>query len=240
MNIDQLKEEIEHLKEEKYFLLKLINHDIRSPFNRIFALLHLFELEAEGASLQQKEYIDSMYFSILSGLEMIQNLRDMREIDAGHIQVDKHEFDLIDMITKAIRSYSKQIELKHLDLLTELLPAPFTVTTDEYLLQRVIENVLSNAVKFSKDGKNIAVTLQHKNGDVFIEIQDAGEGIRQNEEHLLFEKFKKTSSLATGGEGSLGLGLYNARFFIEKLNGDLRLNRNGKPGASFIIRVPVK
>ncbi len=240
MDINQLKSEIEQLKDEKYFLLKLINHDIRSPFNRVFALLHLFELESEGATEQQKEYIDSMYFSILSGLEMIQNLRDMREIDAGRIQVDAHEFDLINTIYKAIRSYSKQIELKKLNLITELPPDAIMTDTDEYLLQRVLENVLSNAVKFSKNGKDIIVSLQQKNKDILIEIQDMGEGIKQNEEHLLFEKFKKASSVATGGEGSLGLGLYNARFFIEKLNGEITLNRNGKPGTSFIIRLPQK
>ena len=240
MNIDQLKSEIEQLKEEKYFLLKIINHDIRSPFNRVFALLQLFELESGNAAAQQKEYINSMYFSILSGLEMIQNLRDMREIDAGRITADQHEFNLINMIRKAIRTYSKQIELKQLNIETDLPANELTVITDEYLLQRVVESVLSNAVKFSKKDKDITVRLSGEKGRFFIEIQDLGEGIKKAEEHLLFEKFKKGSAVATGGEGSLGLGLYNARFFIKQLRGDLRLNRNNKPGTSFIISFPVE
>ena len=65
MNIDELKAELTQLKDEKYHLLKLINDDIRSSFNRIFALLQLFEMENGETSIQQKEYIDSMYFSIL-------------------------------------------------------------------------------------------------------------------------------------------------------------------------------
>ena len=91
MHIDELTAELKQLKDEKYHLLKLVNHDIRSPFNRIFALLQLFEMESGEVSDQQKEYLDSMYLSILSGLEMIQNLRDMREIDAENIESQREK-----------------------------------------------------------------------------------------------------------------------------------------------------
>ena len=105
MNIDELKSELDQIKNEKYNLLKLINHDIRSPFNRVFALLQLFEMESKEISGIQKEYIDSMYLSLLGGLEMITNLRDMREIDAGNIEIENQKFDLVPIIQKAIRTF---------------------------------------------------------------------------------------------------------------------------------------
>lgn len=240
MNIDELKSELDQLKDEKYNLLKLVNHDIRSPFNRIFALLQLFEMESNEISSRQKEYLDLMYLSILSGLEMIRNLRDMREIDAGNIEIDKTEFDLVNTIQKAIRSFFKQIELKKLKIISELSIEKAPLISDEYYVQRVIENVLSNAIKFSTEKKEIIVRLKNNDTEFLIEIQDFGDGIKQDEEELLFKKFKKLSNIASGGEGSLGLGLYNTAYFLERLNGSITLNRNDKNGSSFIVRLPIK
>lgn len=240
MNNDELKLELAQLKAEKYKLLKLINHDIRSPLNRVFALVQLFEMESSEVSNQQKEYLDAIYLSILSGLEMIRNLRDMREIDAENIEMDQTAFDLVNTIQKAIRSFSKQSEIKKLKIKFEKSTEETKSFSDEYYVQRVIENVLSNAIKFSKEEKDIIVRLKNGEKGFVVEIQDFGDGIKQEEENLLYKKFEKLSSIASGGEGSLGLGLYNAHYFLNKLNGSISLNRNGELGSSFIIQLPNK
>ena len=239
MHIDELTAELKQLKDEKYHLLKLVNHDIRSPFNRIFALLQLFEMESGEFSDQQKEYLDSMYLSILSGLEMIQNLRDMREIDAGNIELDNTAYDLVPIIHKSIRTFSKQIELKNLKIETEIEDEPMPIFNDEYYTQRVIENVFSNAVKFSKQGKEISVKIRKTDKVIEILIQDSGKGVAQEEESLLYKKFTKLSAIATGGEGSIGLGLYNTLYFLNKLNGKIILQRNEQRGSLFIIQLPI-
>lgn len=240
MNNDELKLELAQLKAEKYKLLKLINHDIRSPLNRVFALVQLFEMESSEVSNQQKEYLDAIYLSILSGLEMIRNLRDMREIDAENIEMDQTDFDLVNTIQKAIRSFSKQSEIKKLKIKFEKSTEETKSFSDEYYVQRVIENVLSNAIKFSKEEKDIIVRLKNGEKGFVVEIQDFGDGIKQEEENLLYKKFEKLSSIASGGEGSLGLGLYNTHYFLNKLNGSISLNRNGELGSSFIIQLPNK
>ncbi len=239
MQTDQLKSELQKLKDEKYHLLKLINHDIRSPFNRLFALLQLLELDSTDLSDQQNEYLDSMYLSILSGLEMIQNLRDMREIDAGHIEITTAEVLLDDLIIGSIRTFSKQCEIKKITINPGKEGEGIKVNTDGYYLQRVIENVLSNAIKFSKEGKEVLVKSRIQDSSIQVEIQDFGEGIKPAEEPMLFTKFKKLSSFATGGEGSLGLGLYNAMSFMKMMKGTIEINRNNQLGTCFIISVPI-
>jgi signal transduction histidine kinase len=238
MNTEEIKAELQQLKEEKYHLLKLINHDIRSPFNRLFALLQLFELESGELSDQQNEYLDSMYLSILSGLEMIQNLRDMRELDAGHVEITPSEVNVGEIVGSSIRTFSKQVELKKLEINTDAPANEYLVVTDGYYLQRVVENVLSNAIKFSREGKPIEVKILNETPSLKITIRDFGEGIKHEEEKMLFQKFKKLSSFATGGEGSLGLGLYNAMAFIKMMHGDILLNRDVQPGTSFTIFIP--
>lgn len=240
MTIDELKAELTQLKDEKYHLLKLINHDIRSPFNRIYALLQLFEMENGKATSQQKEYIDSMYLSILSGLEMIQNLRDMREIDAGNVDVENTSVDLVQIVQKSIRTFSKQLELKRIKINADFIDANVTIETDDYYVQRIIENVLSNAIKFSKHGKEVNIKIYKTVNEIEISIQDFGEGIKPDEEHLLYQKFKKLSSLASGGEGSLGLGLCNTVFFLGKLKGTISLKRTQDPGSTFVIKLPIE
>lgn len=239
MNIDDLKSELDQIKEEKYNLLKLINHDIRSPFNRVFALLQLFEMESEGASDMQKNYINSMYISVLSGLEMITNLRDMREIDAGNIVIENKKFDLVTTLNRALRSFSNQIEIKKIAIRTELDIDSAHINLDEYYVQRIIENVISNAVKFSKEGKEITMKLV-KDTDVYrLEVIDAGDSIKDDEEHMLYGKFKKLSTNATGGEGCLGLGLHNTQYFLSKMNGKIHFRRNENVGTTFIIELPI-
>lgn len=240
MNFDELISELDQVKEEKYNLLKLINHDIRSPFNRVFALLQLFEMESKEVSDNQRDYIDSMYISLLSGLEMITNLRDMREIDAGHIEVDKSEFNLIDVIQKSIRTFSKQTEIKKQRIKAQLLDDEALIFSDEYYVQRVIENVISNSIKFSNEDKEIIVKLSKHDASYSIEIQDFGEGIKEEEEHLLFAKFKKLSSHASSGEGCLGLGLHNALYFLNKLNGSISLKKNDQLGSTFVVELPIQ
>lgn len=240
MNIEELTFELNQIKEEKYNLLKLVNHDIRSPFNRIFALLQLFEMESKEVSGIQREYIDSMYISLLSGLEMITNLRDMREIDAGNIVIDRNHFDLINIIQKSIRTFSKQTEVKKLSIITHLSIKAAPIFSDEYFVQRIIENVLSNAIKYSKPGKEIIISVNENEENYLVEIRDFGDGIKEEEEHLLFEKFKKLSSIASGGEGCIGLGLHNTLFFINKLNGSIKLKRDAQPGSIFSIELPKK
>jgi signal transduction histidine kinase len=238
MNIEEITSELQTLKEEKYHLLKLINHDIRSPFNRIFALLQLFELDSGELTPQQEEYMNSMYLSILSGLEMIQNLRDMREIDAGNILISNDSIHLPEILKNAIRSFSKQMELKKIDVKIVSVADDVEIVSDGYYLQRVVENVLSNAIKFSKSGKEVLINAKCADGACLIEITDFGEGIKQNEAHMLFQKFKKLSSFATGGEGSLGLGLHNTRAIITMMSGNIFRNENVSQGASFVISIP--
>ena len=179
MGVDELKSELQELKDEKYHLLKLINHDVRSPFNRLFALLQLLELDGDDFSDQQVEYIDSMYLSILSGLEMIQNLRDMREIDAGFVEISKATFELDELISGAMRSFSKQIELKKINV--NLIPeqSGISLESDSYYLQRVFENLFSNALKFSKIGTEVTVSSEVVDESVIIKIRNFGEGIKQ-------------------------------------------------------------
>ncbi|NJN28468.1 MAG: HAMP domain-containing histidine kinase [Cyclobacteriaceae bacterium] len=240
MDLADLQAQISALKEEKYQLLKLVNHDIRSPFNRIFALLQLFEMEATDISGQQRAYLDSMILSILSGLEMITNLRDMREIDAGNVVVEKTELDILPLLHRCMRTFSKQMELKKITIEIKASDDEIIILSDEFYVQRVIENVLSNAVKFSRLGKKVHVELLKTDKGVEIYVEDAGEGIKVEEEYLLFQKFKKLSNVASGGEGCLGLGLYNTTYFLQKLGGGISLIRKEDAGSTFMITLPAK
>jgi K+-sensing histidine kinase KdpD len=239
MKLAEIESELKAMKDEKYHLLKLINHDIRSPFNRLYALLQLFELDSEKISPQQTEYLNSMYLSILSGLEMIQNLRDMRDIDAGNVQISNTDIRVDEIVQNAVRAFSKQLEIKNITVKVESLEDCSVILADSYYLQRIIENVLSNAVKFSRLGKEIWIRGYGSATEYNIAITDSGEGVKKDEANLLFQKFKKLSSFATGGEGSLGLGLHNAMSFAKLMNANISLRSEVQQGASFVIALPV-
>ncbi len=237
IEIENLNKVIEALKEEKYSLLKIISHDIRSPFNRLYALLQLFEMESENISEQQHQYINSMYLSLLSGLEMIQNLKDLREIDFESIEVHQETIPFSELIKDVLRIFSQRIQLKGQSVNYEVNENN-SVYGDPFLIGRILESLISNALKFSKSEKGIKIIYQAFDDNFEIIIKDYGEGIKPQEESMLFQRFSKLSSIATGGEGSLGLGLYNARFFAGLMGGDVFYKRPNEMGSEFILRLP--
>ena len=235
---EKLKLEIEALKKEKFSLLKIISHDIRSPFNRLFALLQLFEMESKEPSDAQRQYTDSMYLSLLSGLEMIQNLKDLRELDFNTLEIHQEEKPVNEIFHNIIRTFSQRMQLKNQTIAYDESSA-LKVKGDAFLIGRIIENLVSNALKFSPPGKETKVICQVSADNFEIAVRDDGVGIKPEEEPMLFKKFSKLSSIATGGEGSLGLGLYNAQHFAKLMQGDILFKRTNKRGAEFVLQLPV-
>jgi signal transduction histidine kinase len=177
-----------------------------------------------------------MYLSILSGLEMIQNLRDMREIDAGKIKFDKEQVELISTIDKLIRSFSQRLEIKKLNISFDHNLKQAYISGDGYYVSRILENLISNAIKFSKTYAKITVLLNANDKGYEVVVKDTGEGIKEEEEPFLFQKFKKLSTVSTGGEGSVGLGLYNAAYFANKMRASISLRRAREMGSSFVVQ----
>jgi signal transduction histidine kinase len=112
------------------------------------------------------------------------------------------------------------------------------MTTDSLLLSRILDNLLTNAIKFSDVGKNIYLNILPEKNSVVISLRDEGPGISEDDQKIMFKMFQKLSAKATGKESSNGLGLSIIKVLVDKLKGEIEVNSELGVGTEFRIKLP--
>ena len=114
------------------------------------------------------------------------------------------------------------------------------IDTDCNYFSHIIENLISNAIKFTHTGKTVEVTLEKKEKSVRVHVKDEGQGIKHEELHLLFHQFEKLSARPTAGEYSTGLGLSIAREYAQILRGSIEVESEWGLGSTFTLVIPIE
>ena len=234
MDLAQLKAEIARLTMENEALLKLASHDMRSPLNKIFALVNLIKMTDDPLSQEQQDYLQSMEAILSDGLHRMRNLMDLRAIENEEIKAHWQPFDIAALLNKLVREHQPIAHRKNITL--SLRAESLTTMSDKLILSRIVDQLLSNAVKFSPLGSEIELLLHAGDNDYIISIFDGGYGISDTEQDELFKKFKVLSTPTTGGETKTGLGLFIAQFNAKRLGG--KISYDNMNGSQFIIDLP--
>jgi signal transduction histidine kinase len=221
---------------EKQQIISVVSHDLKGPFNRIFALIQLMTLSTENLSEDQKEYLGKMHQIVADGLSMIRNLLDNRRLDEKEIDFVPENINLSLLISLLVKNYKTLAEKKRIELFLET-PKQLFIVIDKLYLNRVIENLISNALKFSPPDSAIHITVKSENGLIEIRIKDEGPGISKADQKMLFQKYNRLTARPTGGESSTGLGLYIVKTIVDKMGGDVYCESEEGRGATFVVRL---
>jgi signal transduction histidine kinase len=116
--------------------------------------------------------------------------------------------------------------------------SPVNVIVDSNVMVQVVENLVSNAVKYSPPGKSIFVRLTQSPDSVRLEVQDEGPGLSAEDQSKLFGKFARLSAKPTGGEHATGLGLSIVKRMVEAMNGKVWCQSEAGKGATFVVQLP--
>lgn len=224
------------LNAEKQQIISVVSHDLKGPFNRIFALIQLMTISAENLQEDQKEYLGKMHQIVADGLTMIRNLLDNRRLDEKEIDFVPERINVSLLISLLIKNYKTLAEKKKIQLFLEV-PQQLFIVTDKLYFNRIIENLLSNALKFSPHESSIHVTLKADNGQIEIRIRDEGPGISAEDQKGLFQKYNRLTARPTGAESSTGLGLYIVKTIVDKLGGEVFCESETGKGATFVVRL---
>jgi signal transduction histidine kinase len=165
-----------------------------------------------------------MYHSLASGMEMVKNLHDIRSLDQDQISVVKEDISLIPLIEKVVQGFQKLAGLKSIHISFEKGSLNPEVNTDSYLLEKILSNILSNAIKYPEEGTEVKIKLEQRGEEIIIIIEDGGPGIPESEILMVFEKYTKLSPKPSMGESTTGLGMYLAKNFVELIDGKLEIN----------------
>lgn len=231
---------LKELNREKDQVIGIVSHDLKSPLNRVFALTNLIKMTGENLTEDQLEYIDKIQIVVREGLSLIRNMLDIRAIEEQKIELNKTEIDIRDLLSDLIKEYEWIAIKKDVTLELKFSMSEEVILSDRQYLKRIFENILTNAIKYTRLGSKVVINLydEEKPGYFTGSIQDYGYGIKKKEMHKLFQKYTILSSQATGGESSNGLGLSIVKSLVEKLEGKVWCETTDGKGSTFFVTLP--
>lgn len=238
-DVKKRTEELLKLNQEKNEILGIAAHDLKNPLSNIKMLAKIILEDTEIQREEVEEFTNDILTASERMFELIKNLLDVNKIEQGRIDLAPENFDLAETVKNEIKSFyeaahNKNIELIFDDIEEEL---PF-VYADQGKALQIIDNLVSNAVKYSPYNKRVWIGLYQTEDKVCFYVKDEGPGISEEDQKKLFGKFARLTAQPTGGEHSTGLGLSIVKKLTELMNGDVWCESSLGEGAKFILSLP--
>jgi len=234
---------LEEIVKQKNEFFGVVVHDLKNPIGNIKLLAEFLIDEGNYSHAEINEFKKYIIESADISLELVTQLLDYAAIEQGKITLNISDFDINSETERIIRLYKmktmqKGIEVKYKNELRSNI-----VKTDRNAIVQIIDNLFSNAIKFSPEEKNIMIRLINEENDedkfLKIEIKDEGPGFSDQDRKKLFKQFSKLSARPTAGEHSSGLGLSIVKKLVDSLKGTVECESEKGNGASMLVRVPL-
>lgn len=232
-------ERLEYINREKTELLSIVAHDLKNPLAVIIGMADAIVAGAEnGFSHENYERIATDIIGVSERMvKLISNLLNAQAIEDGKLALNIIALNVVPIIALDIQELQIPASQKNIQIVLTADGEP-QVAVDEVWFHHVIANLVSNAVKYSPEGKTVHVRIQTLEKNVQIRVQDDGPGISAEEQSRLFQRFEKLSTRPTAGENSSGLGLSTVKKLIELMKGRVWCESSVGHGATFIIELP--
>ncbi|WP_291285614.1 ATP-binding protein [Flavobacterium sp.] len=220
-------------------LISTVSHDLKTPLSTIVGYSEL--LGNSDVNTKQSYFIKNIKNSSEYITQLVQDLLDFSQIEAGKITIEKVPFllpEVIDEVAKSIQTVYKQ---KNIDLIINVDDKLGTrIVGDPFRLKQILSNIIGNAYKFTEEGFiKISAYITENNDFFVVSIQDSGIGIEKGNQQLVFEEFAQANENIEKKYGGTGLGLSICQKIISILGGNLRLESTFGKGSTFQIQLPL-
>lgn len=230
------EEEVERMK---FDFVSMASHELKTPLTSIIGYLSVFINENKGKIEREAlELLDKSFVSARSLLTLVENLLSVNKIEREQLSVVIGPNDYQSILNKAIEDLQNQAKLKNITLTFKSSPLP-KVLLDPIRVVEVINNLISNAIKYSSSGGRIDVTVESRPTEVITTVSDTGVGIPKEAIPHLFSKFFRVSNTLQKAEKGTGLGLFIAKSIIEKLSGKIWVESEVGKGSKFHFSLPL-
>jgi len=243
--ITRQNNQLRKLNDDKNTFLSIAAHDLRNQVNVVWGFSKfIIEKYEQFNDNEILDFINDIKNASTDMQKIISDMIDINALDEKRLVYQFEKFDLSEIIQEVIESFSEKAEKKSIKIFSENHNQKLIFAV-KFRTKQVFENLLSNALKFSRTNKKIRILysdILHKNGHkaIRVEIKDEGPGIKENEFGLLFTKKAKMSALASNNEASTGLGLAISKGLIEGMDGKIWCESEYGHGSSFFTELPVE
>jgi signal transduction histidine kinase len=229
-------EQLRSLNDEKNELIQIVSHDLRSPLNQIKGLASIVKMinpKLNEETLNSINLIDDL---VDRQRDMITKILDTNAIEANKSNYQITQICVNELIDEVYSTLQIVADNKSIDLRLNLAGSDPCIQADRTYLIKVLENLISNAIKFSKERTEVEINTKSIDNRIEISVQDQGPGISEGDMKFLFERYTKLSAKPTGDEESSGLGLSIAKKYVEAMNGKIWCESEVGKGAKFFLR----
>lgn len=239
LELKHARERLREMNDEKNEFMGIVAHDLRSPLGTINGFAELILDDSQASRAEVEDSARRICDTATRMAEMVQNLLDANRIERGEMELHLVPTDLGALVASVVESQRPRATAKSQALHLDTGTGPLTGLVDPSVTVQVIENLVSNAVKYSPPGKNIFVRLRPEGAVVRCGVQDEGPGLSAEDQKKLFGKFARLSAKPTGGEAATGLGLSIVKRMVEAMNGEVWCESDLGRGATFVVELPV-
>jgi signal transduction histidine kinase len=226
------------LDEQKNKFLGMAAHDLRNPLTSIIGFSQLL-LNTPLDENSKQEFLNIIHQVSNEMLFTLNDLLDISVIESGKFDLHVKEHDLVELIAYRIRLITLTAQQKNIQIQTQL-PEKLLLFFDRDRIGQVIDNLVSNGIKYSPKNTTIRVQLFIEEKQVKISVFDEGVGIPLDKQHRLFGHFSKLGSKPTGGEKSTGLGLAIVKRIVEAHGGNVGVMSEPNKGSCFFFALPLE
>jgi signal transduction histidine kinase len=226
------------LNNEKNEFLGIAAHDLKNPLVAIKGFGEIIQQDEDLTRDDLEEFAGTIVESSERMFDIITSLLDINKIEEGRVNVKYEDVFANEIIRTLIKQNIESAKKKNIEIIFTPLDKDEVFQTDKTLVSQVLDNFLSNAIKFSPMGKPVELSIENKKDYLIFEVKDNGPGLSDEDKSNLFKKFAKLSARPTAGEHSTGLGLSISKKITEMLGGDIIVESEIGNGAKFKIKLP--
>lgn len=230
------KEKAEEANRLKSAFVSNMSHEIRTPLNAIVGFSSLL-IESSDFTEEQKEYATIIQTNSDLLLQLISDILDVSRLESGKLQLNNEWCELVNHCQNMITLINRN-KMMDVDIKLQMPQKPYMLYTDPLRLQQIIVNLLNNALKFTPNGGCIVLDYEVDEVDkcLLFSVTDTGSGIPEDKQGLVFQRFEKLNEFVQG----TGLGLSICKLTIQRMGGDIWIDKNYKNGARFVFSHPIR
>lgn len=235
-----ISREVESDKLKDNFI-KSVSHELKTPLTAIKGYSDLLRMiYASKPDEREAEFIGAIDDNVGDLLNIIQQVLDLSQIDAGELGIDQEPVNLRDLVVEEAEKWAEKMEEKELSFSVHLPDEPVWVEGDWSRLAQVVHNLLSNANRYTLPGGGVEISLKQENGRGRIEVKDTGVGISREDQRFLFTRFfRAIHEESTYEVSGAGLGLHISKAIVEAHNGEMWFESELNRGSAFSFAIPV-
>ncbi|MFN0049170.1 MAG: ATP-binding protein [Cytophagales bacterium] len=236
VQLENRNKRLNALNDEKNHLIKILAHDLRSPISHVEGISQLLLHQGTNLTEEQKKHLNLILNASMRLNKMIANILDIDAIENERVNIFLEKIDVVETTKNIIDSFASTANRKKIIIHFLPLETQSFIKADMLLYTEIIENLVSNAIKFSSESKSIFVAVKNDNDWISISVKDEGPGLSNEDKLLIFKKFQKLSARPTGGEQSTGLGLSIVKKYTELMYGRISFDSVLGEGTRFTVQ----